>query len=65
LVRASVVHESGYREVIALDVGEAEALWGSFLRSLVEPRLGGVRLVVSDAHAGRKKAIARVLGCTW
>jgi transposase-like protein len=32
------VHESGYRKVIALDVGEAEteAFWRSFLRSLVE-----------------------------
>ena len=61
------VHESGYREVIALDVGEAEteAFWRSFLRSLVERGLTGVELVVSDAHAGLKKAIAQVLGCPW
>ncbi len=61
------VHESGYREVIALDVGEAEteAFWRSFLRGLVERGLGGVQLVVSDAHAGLKKAIAQVLGCPW
>lgn len=53
--RAYGVHESGYREVIALDVGEAEteAFWRSFLRSLVERSLTGVELVVSDAHAGR------------
>jgi putative transposase len=53
--------------VIALDVGEAEteAFWRSFLRSLVERGLGGVQLVVSDAHAGLKKAIAQVLGCPW
>jgi hypothetical protein len=38
LVLAYAVHESGYREVIALDVGEAEteAFWRSFLRGLVE-----------------------------
>jgi putative transposase len=67
LVLAYGVHESGYREVIALDVGEAEteAFWRSFLRSLVERGLSGVRLVVSDAHAGLKKAIAQVLGCPW
>jgi transposase-like protein len=67
LVLAYGVHESGYREVIALDVGEAEteAFWRSFLRGLVERGLTGVRLVVSDAHAGLKKAIAQVLGCPW
>jgi len=66
-VLAYGVHESGYREVIALDVGEAEteAFWRAFLRSLVERGLSGVQLVVSDAHAGLKKAIAQVLGCPW
>jgi putative transposase len=67
LVLAYGVHESGYREVIGLDVGEAEteAFWRSFLRSLVERGLTGVQLVVSDAHAGLKKAIGQVLGCPW
>jgi transposase-like protein len=67
LVLAYAVHESGYREVIGLDVGEAEteAFWRSFLRSLVERGLQGVKLVVSDAHAGLKKAIGQVLGCPW
>ena len=67
LVLAYGVHESGYREVIALDVGECEteAFWRSFLRGLVERGLSGVRMVVSDAHAGLKKAIAQVLGCPW
>jgi transposase-like protein len=67
LVLAYAVHESGYREVIALDVGEAEteAFWRSFLRGLVERGLAGVQLVISDAHAGLKKAIGQVLGCPW
>ena len=67
LVLAYGVHESGYREVIGLDVGEAEteAFWRSFLRGLVERGLTGVQLVVSDAHAGLKKAIGQVLGCPW
>jgi putative transposase len=67
LVLAYAVHESGYREVIGLDVGECEteAFWRSFLRSLAERGLTGVQLVVSDAHAGLKKAIGQVLGCPW
>jgi transposase-like protein len=67
LVLAYGVHESGYREVIGLDVGEAEteAFWRGFLRNLVERGLAGVQLVVSDAHAGLKKAIGQVLGCPW
>jgi transposase-like protein len=67
LVLAYAVHESGYREVIGLDVGECEteAFWRSFLRSLVDRGLVGVQLVVSDAHAGLKKAIAQVLDCPW
>jgi putative transposase len=67
LVLAYGVHESGYREVIGLDVGECEtdAFWRSFLRSLVERGLTGVQLVVSDAHAGLKKAIGQVPGCPW
>jgi putative transposase len=67
LVLAYAVHESGYREVIGLDVGECEteAFWRSFLRSLVKRGLAGVQLVVSDAHAGLKKAIGQVLACPW
>jgi transposase-like protein len=67
LVLAYGVHETGYREVIGLDVGECEteAFWRSFLRSLVERGLSGVELVVSDAHAGLKNAIAQMLGCPW
>jgi Transposase, Mutator family len=67
LVLAYGVHESGYREVIALDVGEAEteAFWRSFLRDLVKRGLTGVQLVISDAQAGLKKAIGQVLGCPW
>ena len=67
LVLAYGVHESGYREVIGLDLGECEteAFWRGFLRSLVERGLTSVQLVVSDAHAGLKNAIAQVLGCPW
>src|ERR1700758_5570308 len=67
LVLAYAVHESGYREVIGLDVGECEteAFWKGFLRSLAKRGLTGVQLVVSDAHAGLKAAIGQVLACPW
>jgi putative transposase len=58
LVLAYAVHESGYREVIGLDVGEAEteAFWRDFLRDLVRRGLVGVELAISDAHEGLNAA---------
>jgi putative transposase len=59
---------TGNREVLGLDVGPSEdgAFWLAFLRGLVARGLGGVELVVSDAHEGLKAAIAAVLhGAGW
>ena len=39
--------------------------WTKFLRSLTRRGLRGVKLVISDAHEGLKKAAAKVLGSTW
>jgi putative transposase len=67
LVIAYGVHETGRREVIGLDVGEAEteAFWRGFLRSLRARGLEGVQLVISDAHTGLHAAIGKVFGCRW
>jgi putative transposase len=67
LVIAYGVHETGRREVLGIDVGEAEteAFWREFLRGLRARGLTGVRLCISDAHQGLKHAIAKVLGCPW
>ena len=67
LVIAHGVHETGRREILGLDVGEAEteAFWAGFLRGLAGRGLGGVQLAISDAHAGLKAAIAKVLGAPW
>jgi putative transposase len=67
LVVAHGVHETGRREILGIDVGEAEteAFWTAFLRSLVARGLVGVQLAISDAHAGLKAAIQKVLGCAW
>jgi putative transposase len=67
LVVAHGVHASGRREILSIDVGEAETevFWTDFLRGLVARGLVGVQLAISDAHAGLKAAIAKVLGCAW
>jgi len=67
LVVAYGVHETGRREIIGIDVGEAETevFWREFLRSLRSRGLAGVALCVSDAHEGLKCAVAKVLGCPW
>jgi transposase-like protein len=67
LVIAYGVHQTGRREVIGLDVGEAESevFWREFLRGLRARGLAGIRLCISDAHEGLRQAIAKVLGCPW
>jgi transposase-like protein len=68
IVVAVGVAADGRREVLGFDVGdtENEAFWTSFLRSLKARGLGGVKLVISDAHTGLKKAISTVLqGAAW
>jgi len=62
------VTRTGQREVLGFDVGAAETyeFWLAFLRSLVARGLKGVRLVISDAHEGLKRAISEVLaGASW
>src|SRR3954449_3074264 len=67
VVIAHAVHETGRREIIGLDVGEAEAeaFWREFLRSRVARGLVGVELAISDAHPGLEAALAQVLGAPW
>jgi len=59
---------TGERQILGVDAGPSEdrAFWTAFLRGLVKRGLRGVRLVISDAHEGLKRAIAAVLsGTTW
>src|SRR5918998_329199 len=64
---AVAVNTDGRREIVGLHIGpsEAEPFWTTFLRDLVRRGLGGVKLVISDAHEGLKAAIQRVVGATW
>ena len=45
-----------------VDVGDSEdeVFWTAFLRGLKDRGLSGVRLVISDPHAGLKASIARM-----
>jgi putative transposase len=68
VVIATGVRADGWREVLGFAVGDSEdgAFWTAFLRSLKARGLGGVQLVISDAHTGLKQAISAVLlGVAW
>ncbi len=68
IVIATGLRADGHREVLGLDVGDSEnePFWKEFLGGLVDRGLGGVRLVISDAHAGLIKAIRRCFqGASW
>jgi putative transposase len=68
VVIATGLRADGFREVLGVDVGDSEneTFWTEFLRDLKDRGLAGVRLVISDSHAGLKAAIRRVLqGAAW
>lgn len=68
VVIATGVRADGWREVLGFAVGDSEdgAFWTAFLRSLKARGLGGIQLVISDAHTGLKQAISAVLiGSAW
>jgi len=59
---------AGRREVLDWRVAdsESEPCWGELFRGLKDRGLAGVRLVVSDAHAGIRAALARHFqGAAW
>lgn len=61
VVVATAVTADGRREILGLDVGDSEdeVFWRGFLTALKGRGLGGVRLVISDQHAGLVAAIRR------
>ncbi len=58
------ISRSGRRQMlgVSLSLSEAEVHWRGFLQSLVSRGLGGVRLIVSDAHEGLTAARKAVFG---
>ena len=68
VVIATGLRADGHREVLGVDVGDSEneTFWTEFLRDLKDRGLAGVRLVISDAHAGLRAAIRKVMqGAGW
>jgi putative transposase len=68
VVIATGISADGRREVLGFAVGDSEeaAFWTEFLRSLRHRGLSGVKLVISDAHAGLRSAISAVMhGASW
>jgi putative transposase len=61
VVVATGIASDGSREVLGLDVGDSEdeTFWRGFLTALKQRGLHGVRLVISDQHAGLVKALRR------
>jgi len=47
---------------VAIGLGEAEIYWRTFLQSLVQRGLCGIRLIISDDHAGLRQALRAVFG---
>lgn len=68
MVVATGVSTDGTREVLGTAVGDSESyeFWSDFLRLLKARGLTGVHLVISDAHAGLKAAVAQqFVGAAW
>ena len=68
VVVATGITSEGGREILGVDIGDSEdaTFWTAFLRSLKKRGLTGVRLVISDAHEGLKKAITKCFsGSSW
>jgi len=63
VVVATGITATGGREVLGLAVGdsEEETFWRAFLTDLKSRGLSGVRLVISDQHAGLVAALRRCL----
>jgi transposase-like protein len=62
VVIATGICATGEREVLGVDVGDSEdeVFWRGLLRSVKSRGLAGVRLVISDQHAGLVAALRRI-----
>lgn len=68
VVTAIGLGDDGRKRFLGCDVvdTESEDSWAAFLGGLRERGLAGVRLVVSDSHAGLVAAVSRLFqGCAW
>jgi transposase-like protein len=61
VVVATGITANGDREIMGCDIGDSkdEIFWKSFLRTLKQRGLGGVKLVISDQHSGLVAALRK------
>jgi transposase-like protein len=61
---AQGIDAQGKRRLLGVAIGldEAEICWRTFLQSLVQRGLCGIRLIISDDHAGLRQALRAVFG---
>jgi putative transposase len=61
VVVATGITANGDREILGCDIGDSEdeTFWRGFLRTLRARGLGGVKLVISDQHAGLVAALTK------
>jgi transposase-like protein len=61
---AQGIDPQGKRRILGvmIGLGEAEIYWRTFLQSLLQRGLCGVRLIISDDHAGLRQALRAVFG---
>jgi len=61
---AQGIDAQGKRRLLGVAIGldEAEIYWRTFLQSLVQRGLCGIRLIISDDHAGLRQALRAVFG---
>ncbi len=66
---ATGVAATGERRILGLELAPGNdegSAWPTFIRSLIERGLSGVRLVISDDHRGLVKAVhEQLLGAAW
>ena len=64
VLMAAGVNWEGQREILGVSIAlsEQEVHWRTFLQSLVQRGLQGVRLIISDAHTGLRAARKAVFG---
>lgn len=69
VVVAIGVNELGHREILGVMIMPTEDTesWKTFLRSLVERGLTGVKLIISDKHLGIREAVKQIFnnGVLW
>ena len=63
VLKAVGINKEGYREILGVScsLSEAEVHWRTFLEDLVRRGMRGLKLVVSDDHAGLRAALRATL----